>query len=161
MKTLLKSIAALLVALAVAIPVSLLAQVDAEAIASRLPEKIAPLTREQLNTKVPHFYCFEYRGEPQPGKRYWLRLNDTTWIERYPDGLESTFRVLGHTSANGAEGTVVVKVSGDEEQTGTDNEGGLQAFIPDKGSKVMHHWYRNARRGDEQWNDLGEMLSVE
>ncbi len=126
-----------------------------------LPEKITPLTTEQLNTKVPHFYCFEYKGEPQPGKRYWLRISNKRWFERYPDGVESTFRVLGHTTVNDIEGTIVVKVEGDQDRTGTDNAGGLQAFIPDKGSKVMHHLYRNTARGDTAWQDLGQMLSVE
>lgn len=28
------------------------------------------------------------------------------------------------------------------------NDGALQAFIPDRGSAVMHHWYR-----DHSWGD--------
>ena len=122
---------------------------------------ITPLTKDQLATKVPHFYCFEYKGEPQPGKRYWLRINNTTWIERYPDGIESTFNVLGHTTVRNIGGTLVVKTTGDPKKTGANNTGGLQAFIPDKGSEVMHHLYRNIGRGDDDWNDLGKMLSVE
>lgn len=124
-------------------------------------EDVTALTREQLNTRVPNFYCFEYHAEPQPGKRFWLRISDTTWIERYPDGLESRFRVLGHTMVKEMWGTLVVKVDGDERQTGAKNLGGLQAFIPDKGNKVMHHWYRNLSRGDQDWSDLGSMLNVE
>ena len=126
-----------------------------------IPERILPLTREQLLTKVPQFYSFDYRGEPQPGKRYWLRMNDSTWIERYPDGVQSTFKVLGHTTVKNTQGTMVVKVSGNAERTGADNEGGLQAFIPDKGSPQMHHWYRNLGRGDTEWFDLGQMRNVE
>ena len=122
---------------------------------------ITNITKRQLNTRVPHFYCFDYDAEPQPGKRYWLRISDDLWIERYPNGLESKFKVVGHTRVMNTNGTIVVKVSGDEEQTGTTNDGRLQAFIPDKGSKLMHHWYRNCARGDEEWNDLGPMLSVE
>ncbi len=123
--------------------------------------QITELTKAQLATKVPHFYCFDYPWEPQPGKRYWIRVSNSKWIERYPDGLESTFKVLGHATIKDTEGTIVVKMSGDSERTGTSNDGGLQAFIPDKGSKLMHHWYRNSSRGDEDWNDLGEMRSVE
>ncbi len=124
-------------------------------------EQVVPLTKVQLNTEVPNFYCFEYRANPQPGKRYWLRVSSTKWIERYPDGFESTFKVLGHTTVKDTEGTIVVKTSGDRDKTGADNAGGLQAFIPDKGSQVMHHWYRNTGRGDDDWHDLGKMLSVE
>lgn len=122
---------------------------------------ITPLTKEQLNTKVPHFYCFEYEGEPQPGKRYWLRVSDSKWIERYPDGLESVFKVVGHGVVKDFPGTIVVKVEGDEAKTGANNAGGMQAFIPDKGNPQMHHWYRNSGRGDADWMDLGKMLSVE
>ena len=123
--------------------------------------QVVPLTKEQLVSVVPHFYIFDYEGEPQPGKRYWLRVNDSTWVERYPDGLQSTFKVLGHAKINDTEGTVVVKVSGSPRKTGTVNGGGLQAFIPDKGSTVMHHWYRNIDRGDTEWNDLGPMYNIE
>ena len=128
---------------------------------SPAPERILPLTKKQLVSKVPQFYSFDYDADPQPGKRYWLRVDDSTWIERYPDGLQSTFKVLGHATVNDTEGTIVVKVSGSPRRTGTDNKGGLQAFIPDKGSAVMHHWYRNLGRGDIEWNDLGPMLNVE
>ena len=130
-------------------------------VAKRLQEQITPLTKEQLNTSVPNFYCFEYGANPQPGKRYWLRVSNTTWIERYPDGFESTFKVLGHSTVKDTAGTIVVKASGDKGKTGANNAGGLQAFIPDKGSELMHHWYRNTGRGDKDWNDLGPMLSVE
>ncbi len=142
-----------------------LSLLSASAHSRRSPKRrdvpLTPLTREQLNTKVPHFYCFVYDAEPQPGKRYWLRLSDTTWIERYPDGQESMFKVLGHGIVKDFPGTLVVKTMGDEAKTGADNGGGMQAFIPDKGSAQMHHWYRNTGRGDADWNDLGRMLSVE
>jgi len=120
-----------------------------------------PLTKAQLVSKVPQYYSFDYDADPQPGKRYWLRVDNSTWIERYPDGFQSTFKVLGHARVNDTEGTIVVKVAGSPRRTGTDNKGGLQAFIPDKGSDVMHHWYRNIDRGDTEWNDLGPMLNVE
>ncbi len=129
--------------------------------AKAVPEQVTPLTQEQLNTVVPHFYCFEYRFQPQPGKRYWLRVSKKKWIERYPDGMESAFIVLGHGTVKDFPGTLVVKVKRDSGKTGADNEGGLQAFIPDKGSSQMHHWYRNTGRGDTDWHDLGPMLSVE
>ncbi len=35
----------------------------------KLPEGVTPLTKEQLQEKVPNFYVFEYKAEPQPGKR--------------------------------------------------------------------------------------------
>lgn len=129
--------------------------------ASRYPEKVTPLTTLQLNTKMPYSYCYQYNADPDPGRRYWKRTSEKTWSETYPSGIKATFRVLGHMTVNGIEGTMVVKVSGTESLTGTDNQGGLQAFIPDKGSAVMHHFYRNTGRGDTKWNDLGPMLNVQ
>src|SRR5437588_3470471 len=111
-------------------------------------DRVAPLTRHLLNTKVPNFYCFDYKAQPQPGKRYWLRVSSSKWIERYPDGTESVFKVLGHGTVKDTLGTIVFKVSGDQSATETDNGGGLLAFIPDKGSSIMHHLYRNNERGD-------------
>ena len=125
------------------------------------PEKILPLTKEQLLDKVPQFYCFDYHAEPQPGKRYWMRVDNHTWIERYPDGLQSRFKVLGHITAKGMEGTLVVKVAGSEEKTGADNQGDLQAFIPDKDSETMHHLFRSLAGDDTSWHDLGQMQDVE
>src|SRR4051794_19577244 len=84
-----------------------------------LPEGVVPLTKAQLVSNVPHFYIFDYDGDPQPGKRYWVRVNDSTWVERYPDGFQSTFKVLGHAKVNDTEGTIVVKVSGSPRKTGT------------------------------------------
>src|SRR5437868_4770645 len=66
--------------------------------AKKLPEGVTPLTKEQLQEKVPNFYVFEYNAEPQPGKRLWLRVSDETWIERYPDGTEAKFNVVGHAT---------------------------------------------------------------
>ena len=127
----------------------------------RRQDQVKPLTKELLNNKVPNFYCFEYKAQPQPGKRYWLRVSDVAWIERYPDGYESKFRVLGHGVVKDMQGTIVFQVSGSPAKTDTHGDGGLLAFIPDKGNAQMHHWYRNNERGDTDWHDLGPMLSVE
>ena len=161
MNTILKiSIAAAFAAISIH-PVLLYAGTISHKNTKSVKEETSPLTKEQLNTKVPHFYCFNYEGEPQPGKRYWLRVSDTKWIERYPDGLESKFKVVGHAVVRDMPGTIVVKVSGNEAATGADNAGGMEAFIPDKGSPIMRHCYRNLGRGDEKWQDLAAMLSVE
>jgi hypothetical protein len=131
-----------------------------ESIKRKLPETISPLTATQLDTKVPHSYYFDYDFEPQPGKRIWRRVDSETWHEIYPDGLTSVFKVLGHTTVSETEGTIVVKWSGDSEETMTTNDGGFQAFIPDLGSATMHHWYRNTVRGDTTWTDLAPMKDV-
>ena len=134
---------------------------DPPDVVKQLSEQATPLTQEQLNTKVPHFYCFDYHFDPQPGKRYWLRVSSTRWIERYPDGLETRFKILGHTTVKGAQGTLVVKVAGDTDKIASDNAGSLLAFIPDKGNEVMHHWFRHTRPADDDWHDLAKMQSIE
>ena len=84
-----------------------------ESIKRKIPEKITPLTAQQLETTVPHSYYFDYPFEPQPGKRIWKRIDSKTWHEVYPDGLKSVFKVLGHTKVSDTEGTMVVKWTGD------------------------------------------------
>lgn len=122
-----------------------------------LPETITPLTADQIANKLPLSYEF---GSGK-NKRVWQRMSADTWHEVYPDGFFSVFTVLGHSTVGGVEGTIVVKVGGDIARTGTLNNGSLQAFIPDKGGANMRHWYRNAARGDTQWNLSGPMQNIE
>lgn len=154
------SIIASMVALTLSVSFVFAADLDLDGIKKGLPETIIAITEADLATKVPQSYSFDYTGSPQPGKRIWKRIDANTWHEIYPNGDTSVFKVLGHTTVKETEGTIVVKVSGDLEKTETTNDGELQAFIPDKGSKLMHHWYRNRARGDTDWNDLAEMNDV-
>ena len=85
----------------------------------RLPEEITPLTQEQLNKSVPNFYSVDCRFQPQPGKRYWLRVSGKKWIERYPDGSESAFKILGHGTVKDFPGTMFVISSGEKIGTNT------------------------------------------
>jgi hypothetical protein len=155
-----KSILAFTLALLLSVTSLFSADLDLDAIKKRLPETITPLTETQLATMVPQSYYFDYLGHPQPGKRVWKRIDANTWHEVYPDGFTSIFKVLGHSTVKDTEGTILVKVSGDFDKTSTTTDGGFQAFIPDKGSKLMHFWYRNNSRGDANWNDLAEMKDV-
>jgi hypothetical protein len=125
----------------------------------KLPPGVTPITKEHLVSKVPNFFYFDFGGEPQPGKRYWLRVDHKHFVERYPDGLESHFKILGRATAGGVTGTVVAKVSGDAEKTGVENDGSFQVFIPDRGGESPHLQCRMGGAGD--WNDLGEMKKVE
>ena len=134
---------------------------DLDAVRRDLPEKVTRISKRDLVERVPSFYYFDYAGEPTPGKRLWLRVSAKKWIERYPDGSESTFVALGHATVNGVGGTIVVKTAGNTETTGTPNDGHFQAFIPDKGSGRMRHLCRNSAYGNQQWTDLAEMRSVQ
>jgi hypothetical protein len=104
---------------------------------AKLPEGLTQITKEHLLTKIPNFFFFDYEGEPQPGKRLWLRIDDKHWVERYPDGLESKFQMLGRMKIDGESGTVTVKIAGDPARTNTPNDGTFYVFIPDKGNVEM------------------------
>lgn len=129
---------------------------------NRLPEKITKLTEEQLKTSVPQSYFFRYRAQPEPGLRQWQRVDKDTWHEVYPSGKVSVFRVLGHTTIDGISGTIMINVGNGSEDVFLTKTGHLrlQAFVPDKGSKRMRHFYRNTARGDTEWNDLAAMRKV-
>jgi beta-lactamase regulating signal transducer with metallopeptidase domain len=131
-----------------------------ESIIQHLPEAVSPLTAQQLDTKVPNSYYFDYAYPPQPGKRIWRRIDNETWHEIYPDGHTTVFKVLGHARVSDTEGTMVVRWREPNDPRGMSKDGGLQAFIPDLGSEKMHHWYRNTDRGDTGWRDLAPMKDV-
>src|SRR5437764_319550 len=156
LRTLLKPAVVLVLAMS-----GIAAAPDLDAIRDKLPEKVTPVSKEDLIAKIPSFFYFDYDHEPLPGKRLWLRISPDKWLERYPDGTESTFAVLGHAQVGDITGTILVKVAGDQAKTDTDNDGKFQAFVPDKNNEVNHFLYRNAGRGDVQWSDLGEMKGVE
>ncbi len=118
----------------------------------KLPEGYSEITKAHLIAKVPSFFYFEYNFEPMPGKRLWLRIDDKHFVERYPDGSESRFRIVGHAKVQGLDGTVVVKIEGDPDKTFTDNEGGFHVFIPDKGNPEMALMFKN---GDGPWSEIG------
>jgi hypothetical protein len=116
---------------------------------------ISKVTKEHLLSKIPNFFSFDYPYDPLPGKRLWLRIDQRTWIERYPDGTESKFLIFGRITARKESGTIVVKVAGDPEKTFTDNIGGFQIFIPDKGNKEMAILFRNVgQAGNSEWQDM-------
>jgi hypothetical protein len=121
-------------------------------------EKLADVTKKDLASKVPNFFCFG--SEDDAGsKRLWLRVDGKHFVERYPSGAESKFKILGRTKVDGVQGTVLAKVGGDEQEAQTPNDGSFQAFIPDLGSAKMEFRFRTSSDGD--WMPLTEMKKVE
>src|SRR5207248_7426078 len=45
---------------------------------------VAPADKESLLAKIPSFFSWDYTFEPEPGKRIWMRVDDKTFVERYP-----------------------------------------------------------------------------
>jgi hypothetical protein len=71
--------------------------------------------------RVPNFFSWDYTFQPEPGKRIWTRVNDSTFVERYPSGHENRFRILRSDKVNDVDG-IILQMSDSE----------LQAFIPYK-----------------------------
>ncbi len=110
-----------------------------------------PVTQKEFTAKVPNFFCFDYEGDPEPGKRLWLRLDDKTFVERYPSGKEDKFNILGRITVDKGMGVVVERA-----------DKGIQAFIPDKGTAKMEFKFRFVEDGKPgDWNPLAEMKKVE
>jgi hypothetical protein len=126
--------------------------------AEKLPEGVTAITNEQLKSKVPNFFAFDYPFQPQPGKRLWLRVDAKVFVERYPDGTESRYEIIGHTEAHGMTGTIVAKVAGDPGKSQTENNRGFQVFIPDRGNEVMAILFRDLGRGQPEWRDMAWSL---
>jgi hypothetical protein len=117
--------------------------------------KLAEVTKNDLNSKVPNFFSFG----SDDGKRVWLRVDSKHFVERYPSGVESKFKMLGRTKLDGVQGTVLAKVGGDEQEAGTPNDGSFQVFIPDRGNAKMEFRYRS--NPDAEWTAYMELKNVE
>jgi hypothetical protein len=126
-----------------------------------LPGGVTEVTKEDLRSRVPNFFCFDYEFGPQAGKRLWLRVSGKRWVERYPDGLETSFRMLRRAREDGVNGTIVVRLIGDPEGKGAEEDDRFQVFIPDKGDEPMRLFFRTVGDGPGDWTFLGEMKKVE
>jgi len=113
------------------------------------------VTQEELATVVPNCFAVAY------GPRVWLRVDDRHWIERYGNGTERKYHMLGRTRARGRVGILVAKIAGDPGRTGNGNDGQFQVFIPDKGEVGADLLFRHLGQGDSDWYSLGPMRSIE
>ncbi len=111
------------------------------------PGAIKPVAKEYLLTKVPNFFARGYRFETEPGKRVWIRVDEKTFVERFPSGKENRFTVLGRANMGEGEGIIVPLA-----------DSRLQAFVPVKGGDPMRFYERATE--DEPWRFMGEMRKV-
>jgi len=70
-------------------------------------DAIKPVAKEYLLTKVPNFFARDYRFETEPSKRVWIRVDEKTFVERFPSGKENRFTVLGRANTGEVEGIIV------------------------------------------------------
>jgi hypothetical protein len=92
----------------------------------RTVEKLSKVTHPDKDKspslkRVPNFFSWNYTFEPEPGKRIWIRVDDATFIERYPSGYENRFRILRPETVDGIDG-IVLQIS----------DSSMQAFVPYK-----------------------------
>ena len=87
--------------------------------------------------RVPNFFSCGYSDQREPGKRIWIRVDDTTFVERYPSNHENRFRILRSDKVNDVDG-IVLQIS----------DSSLQAFIP---YTEIHN--DAARSGNDQSKD--------
>lgn len=113
-----------------------------------LADDVDPMFKDQLRLKIPNFFSWDYSFEPEPGKRIWLRIDDKTFIERYPSGKENKFAIVGRITVDDIHGTLAQIA-----------EGTLQVFIPDKESKPMYLKMRGDEKGE--WGHMGEIKKFE
>ncbi len=110
-----------------------------------------------IQTFVPLKFYWEYKGEPEPGKRIWYQNDAVTWIEQYSSGFETVFSVVGRTTVNGNRGFIVRKVAGDAQKTlVVDNT--FEVFIPDREGSDRWLRFRHLVNGKwQEWNYMGEI----
>lgn len=133
-----------------------LAQEQGAPKASPLADQLRPVTKQELITVVPNCFAVSY------GPSVWLRVDDLHWLERYKDGTESKYKIMGRTKARGRPGTVVAKIAGDPKKTGNGNDGQFQVFIPDKGgTATVDVLFRHLDLEDSSWYSLSPMRSAE
>jgi hypothetical protein len=103
-------------------------------------------------------FWFYYPHEPSPGRRYWLQVAENKWLERYPNGFETEFKVLGRLDVKGIEGSVLVKAKGNFDVTRVPDDGSFQVFIPDQGAASNIAMFRAYSGGKWQdWRDMAPM----
>ena len=118
------------------------------------PERLPEVTKKELATVVPHCFAERYTH------CVWLRVDGEHWVERFRDGSESKYKILGRMRVRGLQGIAVAKIAGDPVKTGNSNDGTFQVFIPDK-VETAEMYFRHTDGKDRNWNYLTRMWSVE
>jgi hypothetical protein len=94
------------------------------------------------------YFIYDFGEAGEKGRHDWVRIDNNTWVERFPNGFENRIRAAGRINVEGDSGTLLILV----------RDPSLQYFIPDKGSRLM--WLRDRREGAD-WGFLGEMKDIQ
>jgi hypothetical protein len=113
---------------------------------------------ETRETRVSGFTLHRPTEAFEPGDRFWSRPVQDRWIERYPSGITSSFKVIQRSSSDGCDGQIVSNGA----------VPALELFIPDKGcDRMVIKWRRRAKNwvtrhigADLKWEDLSLMNDI-
>lgn len=128
---------------------------------SHVPNAGRSTAMKVFDSALNHFW-FEYRGQPDPGRRVWMRTSDEIWVELYPDGTISRYKRSGRAYINGGDGTLVRKIEGDIRKTLVPNDGSFEAFFPDRTATnriLLIHRSRDGKWGP--WRALAPLNPIE
>ena len=96
---------------------------------------------------LPHHFWVLILGEVAE-RRTWMRVDPSTWEERYPTGAVMRYRVLGRLREAGRSGAVVRRLP----------DGDVEVFVPDLDS-IAWPAMRVTPGGD--WHELGPMHLID
>jgi hypothetical protein len=107
-------------------------------------------------------FWFNYRGQPDPGRRVWMRVSDLWWAELYPNGTVARYQQSGRALVNGTSGTTVRKAEGSTGQTLTANDGSFEVFVPDRTATNRILYFRHFEQNTwSSWRGLATVTPVE
>jgi hypothetical protein len=104
---------------------------------------------ESANANAPSefYFIYNYGDGRERGRHDWRRIDQNTWIEKFPNGDENYIKVIGPTTVGGQDGTLL--------QLARDKA--MEYFIPNLGSQPM---LLKIRTDGVSWQVLGEMQDI-
>ena len=103
--------------------------------------------RTPADGRQPHHFWYLTSGEVSE-RREWLRVDRSTWEERYPSGAVNRFRIVGRLRDEGRVGVLVRRVP----------DGAVDVLIPDLGSDA---WLSQRVAPDGDWHDLAPIHVID
>ncbi len=125
-----------------------LASIRAVAVLLTLISSLPVQARAETAGRLPTSFWWYYNADPK-GWRYWSRLYDETWIEKY-DRVESRFTISGAAPVEGCNGIQMAK----DDKT-------IEVFIPDSTCVGQELLFRFASAGaSSRWRLLGVLQQI-
>jgi serine/threonine protein kinase/TolB-like protein/Flp pilus assembly protein TadD len=102
----------------------------------------------QKNYVVPKnltpIFSFDYKIQPDPGRRVWLQSDNHQWVERQPDGIENVFDEIETVNVEDENGRQLRNIITN-----------LEVFIPDRNDPGRTAYWRSPP--NEKWLFFGEI----